>query len=151
VSNDCVNLVILEGFTAKDLIVETSKNGNRYIRFSIGLNKGGSKKNAEGNWESKGQTSWIQCVFFIPPWKATKDLICTKGTRIEVRGELETSSWVGKNGERQYKTQVICHRITLLPSIFEVQKEQQDHEDQQLKDKTGVDWKDVTNNGEDFI
>lgn len=92
----------LQGRLGKDLQVEKTKNGNRYLKFSIAVSAG-TAKDEGGNWQSLtnwysiiiwdkgGNSSLLLDVIEKPP---SEKLFFAKGNLVDFRGVVIVSSRV---------------------------------------------------------
>lgn len=94
-----MNKVILMGRLTRDVEMRQTPNGVSLARFSIAVNRRFAGKDAQ-------QTAdFINCV----AWRQTGEFISRyfrKGSMIAVVGSLQTRSWDGQDGKKQYSTEV---------------------------------------------
>ena len=94
------NRAILMGRICNDLEVKSTANGVSVLSFRIAV---------ERSYQAKGEerkSDFFNCV----AWRQTADFISrffSKGRMILVEGELQTRSYVDKNGATQYVTELI--------------------------------------------
>lgn len=72
--------------------------GTPVARFTIAVNRRFAKEGSQ-------QADFINCV----AWRQTAEFICRyfhKGNMIAVDGQIQTRSWDGQDGKRQYATEV---------------------------------------------
>ena len=86
-----MNKVILMGRLTKDIEMRQTPNGVSLVRFSIAVTR--RFKNSNGEYDA----DFINCVarYF------------QKGSMIAVVGSIQTRSWDGNDGKKQYATEVI--------------------------------------------
>ena len=98
-----MNSVVLSGHLTRDIVVSKSASGMSIVRFSIGVNR-----------ESKEDASdFPNCIAF----DKTADYLGsygTKGRLIELKGRLQTGSYVNREGQKVYTTDVIVDRCRFL-------------------------------------
>ena len=95
-----MNKVILMGRLTKDIEMRQTPNGVSLARFSIAVNRRFAGKDAQQ------QADFINCV----AWRQTGEFIARyfqKGSMIAVVGSIQTRSWDGNDGKKQYATEVI--------------------------------------------
>ena len=95
-----MNIVIISGYITKDIELKTSSGGMAWTSFSIATDNPGRDKG----------TSFITCKAF----GNTATLISKhggKGKKATVQGHIQTGSYVGKDGKKNYTTDVIVDRI----------------------------------------
>ena len=95
-----MNKVILMGRLTRDVEMRQTTSGATVARFSIAVNR--RFKNSEGNYDA----DFINCV----AWRQTGEFISRyfqKGSMIAVVGSIQSRSWDGQDGKKQYATEVI--------------------------------------------
>lgn len=95
-----MNKVILMGRLTRDVEMRQTPNGVSLARFSIAVNRRFAGKDAQQ------QADFINCV----AWRQTGEFIARyfqKGSMIAVVGSIQTRSWDGNDGKKQYATEVI--------------------------------------------
>ncbi len=103
-----LNRVTVIGRLGKDPEVKNTTNGSMAANFSLAVNEkwGAGDKKQE-------RTEWIKCVCF----GKTAELVskyASKGRQIYVEGRLQTRSWDGKDGNKQYATEVVVSSVVFL-------------------------------------
>jgi len=94
-----MNKVILMGRLTRDPEVRQTTGGISVTRFSIAVNRRFAR---EGGQEA----DFINCV----AWRESGERIAKyfrKGSMIAVVGSIQTRSWDGQDGKRQYATEVV--------------------------------------------
>ena len=95
-----MNKVILMGRLTKDVEMRQTPNGVSLARFSIAVTR--RFKNSNGEYDA----DFINCV----AWRQTGEFIARyfqKGGMIAIVGSIQTRSWDGNVGKKQYATEVI--------------------------------------------
>ena len=95
-----MNKVILMGRLTKDVEIRQTPNGVSLARFSIAVTR--RFKNSNGEYDA----DFINCV----AWRQTGEFIARyfqKGSMIAIVGSIQTRSWDGNDGKKQYATEVI--------------------------------------------
>ena len=95
-----MNKVILMGRLTKDIEMRQTPNGVSLVRFSIAVTR--RFKNSNGEYDA----DFINCV----AWRKTGEFIARyfqKGSMIAVVGSIQSRSWDGNDGKKQYATEVI--------------------------------------------
>lgn len=95
-----MNKVILMGRLTKEVEMRQTPNGIAVARFAIAVNR--RFKNANGEYD----VDFINCI----AWRKTGEFISRyfqKGSMIAVVGSIQTRSWDGNDGKKQYATEVI--------------------------------------------
>ena len=95
-----MNKVILMGRLTKDVEMRQTPNGVSLARFSIAVTR--RFKNSNGEYDA----DFINCI----AWRKTGEFIARyfqKGSMMAVVGSIQTRSWDGNDGKKQYATEVI--------------------------------------------
>ena len=91
-----MNRVILMGRFTADPELRQTPQGTAVTRFTIAVDRRFRKEGGQ-------QADFITCV----AWRQTAEFICRyfqKGRMIAVEGQLQSRSWDGQDGKRQYAT-----------------------------------------------
>ena len=94
-----MNKVILMGRLTKDAEIRQTPNNLSVARFTIAVNRRSVKDGGQ-------QADFINCI----AWRKTGEFIARyfqKGSMIAVVGSIQTRSWDGNDGKKQYATEVI--------------------------------------------
>ncbi len=94
-----MNRVILMGRLTADPELRQTPQGISVTRFTIAVDR---RYRREGTQ----QADFITCV----AWRQTAEFICryfAKGRMIAVEGQIQTRTWDGQDGKRQYATEVV--------------------------------------------
>ncbi len=94
-----MNKVILMGRLTKDVEIRQTPNNLSVARFTIAVNRRFVKDGGQ-------QADFINCI----AWRKTGEFIARyfqKGSMIAVVGSIQTRSWDGNDGKKQYATEVI--------------------------------------------
>lgn len=103
------NNVTLIGYLGSDAESRTMRNNATLTVLSLATKR--SWKNREtGGWES--QTTWHKCVSFGRTAEYAASL--TKGAQVQVIGEIQTRTYVAKDGATKSVTEVRVQRIARL-------------------------------------
>lgn len=95
-----MNKVILMGRLTRDVEMRQTPSGVSLARFSIAVNRRFAGKDAQQ------QADFINCV----AWRQTGEFISRyfqKGSMIAVVGSIQSRSWDGQDGKKQYATEVV--------------------------------------------
>jgi single-strand DNA-binding protein len=122
-----VNRVTLLGNVGKNPEVRAAPSGSTIANFSIATTD--RFKDKAGDW--KESTDWHSIASFGKLAEIVRDYV-HKGSPLYVEGKLRTRSWE-KDGQKQYRTEVIADNIVLLgsgkPSERAVEAVEQEAED----------------------
>lgn len=94
-----MNHVTLMGRLARDVELRQTPNGITVARFAIAVNRRFAK-------EGQQQVDFINCV----AWRQTAEFISKyfrKGSMIAIVGNIQTRSWDGEDGKKQYATDIV--------------------------------------------
>jgi len=108
-SKGTVNKVILVGRLGRDPEMRYTSSGTAVVNFSMATNH--IVKDQSGN--NNDQTEWHQIVAFGRTAEVAGEYL-TKGRLVYIEGRLQTRSWDDKNGQKKYKTEVVCSNMQLL-------------------------------------
>ena len=100
------NKVILIGYLTDTPELKQTQTGISVASFTIGVNR---RYSAEG----KQETDFINIVC----WRQTAEFVAryfTKGKPILICGSLQTRSWVDKDGNKRYTTEVVADEATFV-------------------------------------
>lgn len=94
-----MNKVVLMGRLTKDVEMRQTPSGVSMARFSIAVNR---------RFKTEGQpdADFINCV----AWRHTGEFISryfNKGSMIAVVGSIQTRTWDGQDGKKQYATEIV--------------------------------------------
>lgn len=92
-----MNKAILMGRLTADPEMRQTQSGVSCARFTIAINRR----------FQKDETDFINCV----AWRQTADFICkyfAKGNMIAVVGSIQTRTWEGQDGKKNYATEVVA-------------------------------------------
>lgn len=98
-ANFNLNKVILGGRLTADVELKQTPQGVSVSTFSIAVNRRTSK-------DQEQQADFINCQ----AWRNTAEFISKyfkKGSSICVSGSIQTRTWVDKNGQNRYATEVV--------------------------------------------
>ncbi len=104
-----INKVILVGNLGADPEVRTLENGTKVAQFNMATTE--SYKDKDGNWQD--QTEWHRIVL----WRQLAERAggsLHKGSKIYLEGKLRTRSWVNKDNQTNYTTEIIGDKMLLL-------------------------------------
>lgn len=97
--NKIVNKVILMGRLTKAPEIKQTSNGVIVARFTLAVNRRFAK-------DGQQKADFINCV----AWRQTGEFIAKyfqKGSMMAVVGSMQTRTWDGQDGKKQYATEVV--------------------------------------------
>ena len=105
-----LNSVHLIGRVGKDAEMKYTTNGVAVGEFSLATDN--SRKNKDGSWEDL-PSDWHLVKLFGEQAERQCPQI-TKGAPVFVEGKVSYRSWEGQDGKKNYRTEIIAHRVMVL-------------------------------------
>ena len=103
-----LNKVLLIGNLGKDAETRHTPSGTAVTSFSVATTYR-SKDQESGDWRER--TDWHDVVL----WRGDRVApYLKKGKKVFVEGRLQTRSWEDPNGQKRYRTEVICDSFGLM-------------------------------------
>jgi len=103
-----VNRVQLEGFTGADAELKYLPSGHPVANLSVAT----SERYKDGKGADQEKTEWHRIVVFGKAAERVGKI--RKGQLVTLEGKLQTRSWEGKDGKKQYITEVVAHRVHVI-------------------------------------
>lgn len=103
------NNVTLIGYVGCDAESRTTRNNSTLTVLSLATKR--IWKNRETG-ERESRTTWHRCVTFGRTAEYAATL--TKGAHLQIVGEIQTRSFVGRDGAKKSVTEIHVHRIARL-------------------------------------
>ena len=106
-----LNKVMLIGNVTRDPEMRTTPSGLAVASFSIATNLNWT--DAQGQKQSKAE------FHNIVAWRKLAEIIgqyVKKGSKIYIEGRLQTRDWVGQDGVKKYRTEIIADNMIMLDS-----------------------------------
>ncbi|MEN6302754.1 MAG: single-stranded DNA-binding protein [Armatimonadia bacterium] len=110
-----INNVVLVGRLANDPEMKYSTSGMPITHFRLAVDRG--RKNEAG----EDQTDWLNIVCF----QKTAELVsqyCDKGSLIGVEGRIQSRTWEGNDGKRNYMVEIVANNVRFLESRAEAER-----------------------------
>lgn len=101
-----INKAILMGRLTRDPELRHTGSGTPVCSFSIAINSGSGDNQT---------TDYINCV----AWNKTAEFVSkyfAKGRMIVVIGRIQTRSWDGQDGKKNYATEVVVNEVSFCES-----------------------------------
>lgn len=105
-----LNLVMLIGRITRDAESKVVSNGQTVVKFSLATNSVWFDKNKQ----KQESTEFHNIVFWGKRAEALAPYL-NKGKLVMIEGELRTSSWVGQDNQKKYRTEVFVKNLQLAP------------------------------------
>ena len=112
------NEVTLIGNLGRDPEVKTVPGGKTVAQLALATSESFKVNN---EWQSKSE--WHRVVV----WGKMAELIaqrCHKGSKIFIKGRLQTRNWEDKDGQKKYSTEIIAGMVKFLDKKEEQQQQQ---------------------------
>lgn len=110
-----INNVVLSGRLANDPEMKYSTSGMPITHFRLAVDRG--KKGEEG----EDNTDWLNIVCF----QKTAELVSQyldKGSLIGLEGRIQSRTWEGNDGKRNYMVEIVANNIHFLESKADADK-----------------------------
>ncbi len=105
-----LNKVHLIGRLTQDPEVKSTPNGQNVASFSMATNR---------NWTDKSGQKQEQVEFHnIVVWRKLADIAgqyLKKGQLLMIEGRLQTRNWVGQDGVKRYRTEIVAENLQMGP------------------------------------
>jgi len=104
-----LNNTVLVGNLTKEVDLRYTSNGTATGNFTLAVSR--AFKNAAGEKE----TDFINCVIWRKQAEALANYT-SKGSKLAVRGRIQTRNYDNKEGQKVYVTEVVVEEFTFLDS-----------------------------------
>lgn len=105
------NQFILVGNVGQKPELKTSKNGNKYLTFSLAVNERYKPKDST---EYKDKTSWFNLIVYDKKAEALAKIL-DKGTKVSISGKLQVKMQE-IDGKKYYNPELVVLVVDLLGS-----------------------------------
>jgi len=105
-----LNKVFLVGNLTRDPELRTLPSGTPVTSFGVATNR--VWRNPQG--ERQEEVQFHNIVVFGRQAETVSQYL-TKGSLVLVEGRIQTRSWDGKDGSKQYRTEIVAERIQFGP------------------------------------
>lgn len=105
-----LNRATIIGNVTRDPETRTTTSGQSVVSFSIATSR---RWKDQASGELKEATEFHNCV----AWGKLSQTIgtyCRKGSKVYVEGRLQTRSWDGPDGKKNYRTEIVADSLILL-------------------------------------
>jgi single-strand DNA-binding protein len=106
-----LNKVMIIGRLTRDPEMRSTPNGANVVSFSVAT--GFSWTDQSG--QKKEQTEFHNVV----AWRKLAEIIAQylkKGSQVYIEGRLQTRSWEGQDGKKNYRTEIVADNMIMLGS-----------------------------------
>lgn len=104
-----------EGRLGKEPEIKFTKDNTTLARLSIAVNE--YYKTKKGEWEQKGETSWINGAAFGYPAEVIESLELESGARVFAKGTMRQSVWEDEDGEEQKGWDFYINKLYEIPNV----------------------------------
>lgn len=101
------NSVTLVGNLARDPESRTTSSGGKIVHLSVATSERW-KDRASG--ERKERSEFHRCVIFNERLAEVAERYLRKGSKVLVRGALQTRKWTDQSGQERYSTEVVLQQ-----------------------------------------
>jgi len=105
------NKAIIVGNITQDPEVRTTPSGDKVANFSVATNRTWTDKNT-GEKQERAQ------FHNVVLWRRLAEIAeqyLNKGSLVLIEGRIETRSWEGEDGKKNYRTEIIGENIQMGP------------------------------------
>jgi len=103
-----LNEVTIIGHLGRDPEVRFSQDGKKIVNMSIACSESWKDKHSG---ERKEKTEWIRVVIFNDGLAGIAEKYLKKGSRVFLRGKLQTRKWTDQSGVEKYTTEVVLQNF----------------------------------------
>jgi len=103
-----LNKVMLIGNLTRDPEIRYTPQGNAVSSFVVATNR---------EWVTNGDKKQSVAFHNIVAWNKLAEIcgqLLKKGMKVYVEGRLQTRDWVGDDGKKRYKTEVVIEEMIIL-------------------------------------
>ena len=104
-----LNKVMIIGNVGTDPEMRYTANGNAVTTFSVACNRNYTTPDGE----RREETEWFSVVTWNKLAETCSQFL-QKGRRAYVEGRLHTRSWVGQDGQKRFRTEVVANTVLFL-------------------------------------
>ena len=107
-----MNIVVLMGRLTKDPDVRYSQGDNSLAiaRYTLAVDRRRGRSSSQGDQQT---ADFISCVAFGKSAEFAEKYL-HKGTKICIRGRIQTGSYTNKDGQKVFTTDVVADRVEFL-------------------------------------
>jgi len=105
-----LNKVFLIGNLTKDPELKSLPSGTKVASFGLATNR--KYKDKDGNWTDA--VDFHNIVVFARQAETTAQWL-KKGSNAMIEGRIQTRSWDGQDGKKNYRTEIVADRVQFGP------------------------------------
>ena len=141
-----INKVILVGCLGKDPQIINTTNGNKLANFTVATSDVWKDKNTG---ERKERTEWHSISVTSPSLANLTEKYLRKGAKVYVEGKLLTREWTDQNGNKRFKTEVVCGAYDSSIQMLDAKKENTPSTEKQEAQEIG--WQEEPTQEQEFL
>ena len=110
-----INSVVLVGRLANDPEMRYTPSGLPIANFRLAVDRGRKSESGED------QTDWLNIVAF----QKTAELVnqyLDKGSLVGIEGRIQSRTWEGQDGKRNYSVEIVANNVRFLESKAEADR-----------------------------
>lgn len=110
-----INNVVLVGRLAQNPEMRYTTSGMPVTNFRLAVSR--NRKSESG----EEQTDWLDIVCF----QKTAEIVAQyldKGALVAVEGRIQSRSWEGQDGKRQYRVEIVANNVQFMESRQEAER-----------------------------
>jgi single-strand DNA-binding protein len=104
-----INEVNLLGNLGKDPEIRSMQDGKRVCNLTIATSESWTDKSSG---ERKEKTEWHRVVVFNDGLAGVCEKYLRKGSKVHIKGKLQTRKWQDKDGSDKYSTEIVVQGYT---------------------------------------
>lgn len=101
-----LNKVILVGNLTRDPELKSLPSGGKVTSFALATNRVWKDKNGQ-----KQESADYHNIVVFGRQAETSAQYLTKGQQVMIEGRLQTRSWDGQDGKKNYRTEIVADRV----------------------------------------
>ncbi|HEX4622452.1 MAG TPA: single-stranded DNA-binding protein [Myxococcaceae bacterium] len=116
-SEESINEITLLGRLSRDPEMRYTPSGQAVTSFCVVTNRWQPPRDEGG--EGRELPEFTDCVAWNNGKRTLAERVAqytSKGSRVLVKGRLQTRSWEGQDGKKRYKTEVVAFQVVFLAS-----------------------------------
>jgi len=110
-----INSAVLVGRLANDPELRYTPSGTPIATFRLAVDRG--RKGEDG----KSETDWLNIVAFSKTAELAAQYL-DKGALVGIEGRIQSRSWEGQEGKRQYSVEIVANNVRFLESKSEAER-----------------------------
>jgi single-strand DNA-binding protein len=113
-----INIAVVEGNLTKDPVLKFAESGTAIATFRVAVDRFGKDKDT---------ADYLNVVCFGKVAESVTKYL-SQGSRVLIEGRIQSRTWEGDDGKRQYSTEVVGRTVTFLDAKKGGKKESDDED-----------------------